>query len=290
VAYAVLAALFFGASAPVAKLLLAGWGEVRLAGALYLASGIGLLLVRAVKGGRPSLRWQDVPWLLGAVVSGGLAAPVLLLFGLRLTTAHAGSLLLNLEVVFTAALAILFFRERLSTREFVAVAVLMAGAGAVGLGSAGAKEAASPILGGILVAAACFAWGVDNNLTRRVSERNPLEVAGVKGLVAGIVNSVLGWALGEPVPRDAASLAGAAMLGFVSYGLSLVLFVLALRRLGAARTSAYFGAAPLSGLALSWILLREVPGWITLAGGAAIVGGTLALSFAAKSGEFKEAL
>jgi drug/metabolite transporter (DMT)-like permease len=281
VAFAVLAALLFGASAPFAKALLGSWGELRLAGALYLSSGLGLLLIRIPMGGAFSLRRADLPSLLGAIAFGGLAAPVLLLFGLRLTTAHAGALLLNLEVAFTAALALLFFRERLSKRELVAIGVLTAGAAAVGAGTAGVKEATNPVLGGLLVAAACFAWGVDNNLTRRISDRHPLEVAGFKGLAAGAMNTVLGIALGQDAPRGWAPLAQAALLGFFCYGLSLALFVLALRRLGAARTSAYFGAAPLSGLALSWILLKEVPGWVTLAGGAAILAGTLSMAYAA---------
>lgn len=284
-AYALLAALLFGVSAPLAKALLGGWGEVRLAGALYLSSGLGLLGIRALMSGGMTLRREDLPCLLGAIAFGGFAAPVLLLLGLRWTTAHAGALLLNLEVVFTAALAVIFFRERLSRRELTALALLLAGAAAVGLGTAGAKEAANPILGGLLVAGACFAWGVDNNLTRRIADRNPLEVAGIKGLVAGSVNTALGVAIGQKAPGSWAPLTQAALLGLFSYGLSLVFFVLALRRLGAARTSAYFGAAPLGGLALAWILLEEVPAWITLAGGAAIIAGTLPMALATKPAE-----
>jgi drug/metabolite transporter (DMT)-like permease len=187
--------------------------------------------------------------------------------------------------VFTVILAILFFQERISRKEIAALTVLVGGAAAVGLGTAQAGEASNPVLGALLVAAACLAWGLDNNLTRRISDRSPLEIAGIKGLAAGAVNTGLGLALGQSAPDRWAPVAWAALLGFFSYGLSLVLFILALRRMGAARTAAYFGTAPLSGVVLSWILLGEVPGWTSALGGAAVVAGGIGMALASYRSE-----
>ncbi|MDL2353897.1 MAG: DMT family transporter [Pseudomonadota bacterium] len=282
VLYALLAAALFGASTPFAKTLVGQVEPVMLAGLLYLGSGVGLLacfIVRAVvQRGRPdqhlpvALSAPDLPWLGGAIVAGGIAGPVLLMLGLRLMPASSASLLLNMEGVLTALLAWFVFKENFDRRILLGMLLIVA-AGALlswqQMPVAGAPWGAFAIVG------ACLCWAIDNNLTRKVSASDPLQIAAIKGLAAGAVNLVIALALGAALPA-AARIGLAAAVGFCGYGLSLVMFVLALRHLGTARTGAYFSAAPFVGAALALPMLGEVPGagfWIA----AALMGAGLAL-------------
>lgn len=259
---ALAAAVLFGASTPLAKLLTGAVPPVLLAGLLYLGSGIGLLggwLWRR-RAGRErreaALARRDVPWLAGAVLTGGVLGPVLLMLGLTHVAATSASLLLNLEGVFTALLAWFVFRENFDRR--IALGMLLIVAGGVLLAwtdETGARV--SPWA--LAIAGACLAWAIDNNLTRRVSAGDPVQIAGLKGLVAGLVNTGIALSMGHAWPGAATTIA-AGMVGLLGYGVSLVLFVLALRRLGAARTGAYFSIAPFIGAVLSLVLLREAPG------------------------------
>lgn len=263
IGYALLAAALFGASTPLAKLLLDHTAPVALAALLYLGSGIGLLLCFAVRarrrrvgGERPAgLIRADLPWLGGAIASGGVAGPVLLLYGLAVTPASSAALLLNMEGVLTALLAWFVFRESFDRRLFAGM-VLIVVAGVL------LSWEQTPILGvpwgALAIVGACLCWGIDNNLTRKVAASDALQIACVKGLVAGSVNLALAWALGAHLPAVSLALA-AGVVGFAGYGLSLVLFVLALRHLGTARTGAYFSAAPFVG-ALIALLLGDAPG------------------------------
>ncbi|MFU8855770.1 MAG: EamA family transporter [Deferrisomatales bacterium] len=265
------AAVLFGASTPFSKLLLARIDPVTLAGLMYLGAGVGLLGWRAAAAGlrrgvprEPSLGRRDLPWLAGAVVTGGVAAPILLLAGLRELPAATASLLLSLEGAFTAVLAWGFFGEHLGRRVAAGVLSITAGGFVLAWAPGGGPPAAG---GAVFVAAACLAWAVDNNLTRRVAAGDPLQVAGVKGLAAGAVSLVLGrWAGGELPGPGAAAAAGA--VGLVTYGVSLAFFVLALRHLGAARTVGYFSVAPFVGAGLSLLLPGEGVTAALLAGGA----------------------
>ncbi len=248
VAAALGAALLFGAGTPLAKLLLNGVSPWLLAGLLYTGSGIGLSLYRIfTKATRVKLARAEVPWLLGAVMAGGVLAPVLLMLGLKELPASGASLLLNAEAVFTALLAWFAFKENFDRR--IALGMLCIVAGAVVLSWQGELRLAGawPTLA---VLGACFAWGVDNNLTRKVSLTDATWIAAVKGLVAGAVNLTLAFSLGATLP-PLASLASALVLGFFAYGVSLALFVVALRHLGAARTGAYFSVAPFFGAVLA---------------------------------------
>jgi drug/metabolite transporter (DMT)-like permease len=256
---ALLSAALFGASTPFAKLLLGdGLNPFVLAGLLYLGSGLGLMTVAAARRGRGAqsseapLRRGDRPWLALVVLSGGVAAPALLMLGLTTTPAAAASLLLNLEGLATMAIAWLVLRENVDHRLLVGVAAILAGA--VVLSWQGGPGEIS--WGAVAIAGACLGWGIDNNLTRRLSAADPVQIAMIKGLVAGAVNIVLGLGLGARLPAPTA-LGAAAMLGFVGYGISLVLFVLALRHLGAARTGAYFSTAPFIGATLAVVMLGE---------------------------------
>jgi drug/metabolite transporter (DMT)-like permease len=251
------AAMLFGASTPFAKQWVGGLSPFVLAGLLYLGSGIGLALVRAVRDRglrRPRLPAGEWGWLLGAIGFGGVLGPLLLMIGLARSEAATASLLLNLEAVLTAALAWLVFKENADRR--IVLGMLLIVAGGVLLSWSHPGSSGNSWLGPLAIAGACLAWAIDNNLTRKVSASDALFVAGSKGLVAGSINTLLGLALGAQLPPPAQALP-AMLVGFFGYGLSLVLFVLALRGLGSARTGAYFSTAPFIGAAISILLFGE---------------------------------
>jgi drug/metabolite transporter (DMT)-like permease len=259
---ALLAALLFGASAPVAKLFLTTLSPLELAGALYLGSGVGLALWRsgriifrnAPKTEAP-LKNSDWRWLVGAILSGGVVAPLLLMAGLESTPAASASLLLNLEGVLTALLAWFAFHENFDSRILIGMIAIVAGGLLL---SWNPGEGLGFSWGALSIVGACFCWAIDNNLTRKVSASDPAQIAMFKGLSAGTVNLATGLLLSERAPAIS-SLLGAGILGFLSYGVSLSCFVLALRDLGTARTSAYFSTAPFIGVILSLVLLHEIP-------------------------------
>ncbi len=264
--------MLFGASTPFAKTLVGQMPPVALAGVLYLGSGIGLLacygaraLVQRKAQGQPiRLTRADVPWFAGAVAAGGIAGPLLLMVGLLSVSASSASLLLNMEGVLTSLLAWFVFKENVDRR--IVIGMLLIVAAGVLLAFEQAPLAGLP-WGALAIVGACLCWGIDNNLTRKVSASDPLQIAAAKGLVAGTVNLSIGLAMGATLPA-APTVLLAGVVGFCGYGLSLVLFVLALRHLGTARTGAYFSAAPFAGAALSLVLLGEVPGplfWIAAA-------------------------
>lgn len=253
------AALLFGASTPLAKMLAGQVTPLLLAGLLYVGSGLGLgawWWMRRSRGGASGIPRVDWGWLAGAIGFGGMLGPALLMAGLARTDAAAAALLLNLEAVFTALIAWWVFKEN-ADRDVVAgmVAIVIGGV----LLSWAPGGAASWSSGALLIAAACACWAIDNNLTRQVSSHDAMAVAALKGLVAGACNTALALATGAalpPWPAVAASLG----VGFVGYGLSLTLFVLALRQLGAARTGAYFSVAPLFGVLISLAIWPALPG------------------------------
>ncbi|QTH25033.1 EamA family transporter (plasmid) [Rhizorhabdus wittichii] len=256
---AMLSALLFGASTPFAKLVLGnGVNPWLLASLLYLGSGMGLALVHQVRKaiGRgeaeaPLVR-SDLPWLALVILCGGAIAPVLLMVGLATTAASTASLLLNLEGLATLAIAWLVFGENVDRRLLIGATAILGGAvllswrgGPVGGG-----------LGMLSIAGACLAWGIDNNLTRKLSSADPVQIAMLKGLAAGTVNFMLALTLGASLP-PVPVIAGAALIGFLGYGVSLVMFVLALRHLGTARSGAYFSTAPFIGAVLAVAIFGE---------------------------------
>jgi drug/metabolite transporter (DMT)-like permease len=258
VLYALGASALFGASTPFAKLLLGEVSPLVLAAILYLGSGLGLAAWLALRPGTQraaGFNASDWPWIAAAILAGGVAGPVLLMYGLALSDAASASLLLNLEAVLTAVIAWTVFRENVDRRVFAGMAAIVAGGVVL---SAGAAPRAEGLLGAALVAAACLAWAIDNNLTRRVSGGDAATLACLKGLAAGAVNLALAVAVGAPLPA-AAGWIGAGLLGFLGYGVSLTLFIVALRHLGAARTGAYFSVAPFFGAALALAMLGERP-------------------------------
>jgi drug/metabolite transporter (DMT)-like permease len=258
---ALASAALFGASTPLAKLLLGdGVDPWLLAGLLYLGSGAGLSAVRLARRSfglgqaEAPLRRADAPWLALVVLAGGMAGPLLLMVGLAATPASTAALLLNVEGLATMAIAWVVFRENVDRRLLLGAFAILAGAvllswqgGPTGVG-----------IGALAILGACVAWGIDNNLTRRLSSADPVQIAAIKGVVAGAANLGLALARGAHLPSSA-GIAAAGVVGFFGYGVSLVLFVLALRHLGTARTGAYFSTAPFLGSALSLVLFREAP-------------------------------
>ncbi len=255
--FALFSAVLFGASTPLAKSLLVSVDPWMMAGLLYLGAGIGLA---ALNVGRPliglpaveaPLRRMDLPWLGLAVLAGGLAGPLFLMFGLSVSDAATASLLLNLEGLATMAIAWIVFRENVDRRLLLGALAILAGAVVISWDGQATLQ-----WGAVLIAGACLCWGVDNNVTRKISSSDPVQIAMIKGLVAGSLNLIIALTNGAHIPAPDL-VAAICAIGFLGYGISLALFVLALRHLGTARTGAYFSLAPFVGAILAIVMLSE---------------------------------
>lgn len=262
---ALIAALLFGASAPLAKLLLGEVAPIPLAAFLYLGSGIGLLGVKLFQrinqqgiNDEAQVEKSDFKWLLGAIVAGGVAAPITLLFSLKNTPAATASLLLNFEGVATTLIAFFAFKESISLRAWWAIALITVASIFLSI-NLNAEWGFS--LGALGIISACVLWGVDNNFTRNISAKDPLVIVTIKGLGAGSFSLIMALFLGNNLPSWEVIL-GALVLGSLSYGASIVLFIHAMRGLGAARTSALFSTAPIAGIVLSILIFQEFPSWL----------------------------
>ncbi|TMQ53708.1 MAG: EamA/RhaT family transporter [Candidatus Eisenbacteria bacterium] len=279
----ILAAVAFAASVPATKLLLADVAPLALSGVLYISAGslcAGLAWLSGrtgtAMGGTNSVRGAEWVWLLGAVVSGGVLAPLLLFLGLREVSGHVAGLLLNFEAVFTVGLGVLLSGEYLGHRGWLgAVAILL---GAVLLSLPHAEPASIPTrwAGIALVIGACALWGLDNNLTQRVSLRDARQIVAIKGLAGGITSLSLAAAFGGFGHWNAIRVLIALAVGAVSFGLSIALFVRGLRQLGVIQTGMLFALAPGFAAILSWALLREtIAAWGLLALGSMTAGALL---------------
>lgn len=271
---ALLAALFFGASAPLSKLLLNDVPPVLLAAFLYLGSGTGIAILRMRRRrAEADLRRADWPWLLGAILSGGVAAPIVLMFSLQSTPASTASLLLNFEGVGTTLIALLAFREAIGGRAWAAIlAITFASI----LLSTDFSQSWGLSPGALGVIGACFLWGLDNNLTRNISDKDPLAIVAWKGLLAGAFSLCLGMLLRNPIP-SLERIAVILLIGFICYGLSTMLFIQSMRGLGAARTSALYGTAPLAGVLIAILIFRELPSPLFLVAALLALGGAFLL-------------
>ncbi len=258
------AALLFGASAPLAKLFVGGVPALLLAGLLYLGSGLDLSVLLILRWARERVSGQaatqlgiprkEIPWLLGAIVFGGMLGPALLMLGLTHTSGTAASLFLNVEGVLTAVIAWMVFKENADRPIVLGMVAIVAGGVLLSWEPGGATFSA----GALFILGACLCWAIDNNLTRKVSTNDAMLVAGLKGLVAGACNT--GLALATCARLPALPTVGTSLLvGVFGYGLSLTLFVVALRVLGTARTGAYFSVAPLFGVVISLLIWPEAP-------------------------------
>jgi drug/metabolite transporter (DMT)-like permease len=276
---ALLSALLFGASTPLAKLILGVVDPQVMAGLLYLGAGIGLAFIHFSKDAlrlpvaEAPLGRADLPRLAAVIIAGGVLGPLFLMLGLRRTDASSAALLLNVEGLATMSIAWLVFRENTDRRLLLGAFAILAGAVVLSWQGKAALNG-----GAMLIIAACLCWGVDNNLTRKLSSADPVRIVMLKGLVAGSINLSLGLAQGAALPKLGV-LFGAGLLGFFGYGVSLALFVLALRYLGAARTGAYFSLAPFIGALLAVVLLHEpLTVRLVIAGGLMALGLWLHLS------------
>jgi drug/metabolite transporter (DMT)-like permease len=262
---ALIASLLFGASAPLAKLFLGEIEPIPLAAFLYLGSGIGLLSIKVLQrfnnhslDREARLKPPDIKWLIGAILAGGVAAPIILLFSLKTTPAATASLLLNFECVATTLIAAMVFKESIGRRVLWSIMLITLSSILLSIDLNGGWGIS---LGAFGIIAACVLWGFDNNFTRNISAKDPLSIVTIKGLGAGTFSLGMAITLGNAFPRIGI-IVGAMLLGFVCYGLSIVLFIRAMRGLGAARTSALFSTAPAAGLILSIFLFNESLYWL----------------------------
>jgi drug/metabolite transporter (DMT)-like permease len=255
--FVLLAAGLSGISTPLAKALVGTLSPLLLAGLLYFGSGLGagLLAVTTPKGmtrNETSLTRADIPWVLGTIGFGGVLGPLLYLYGLQRLWASDASLLLNLEAIFTILLACIVFSERINRRfAFGACAIVL---GSVIISLKGI-QAAYDLVGTLAIIGACFCWGFDNNFIRKIAHRSPFQVAGIKGLVAGVIDLLIAlpFVLGSPM----LAIVGALVVGVFSYGFCNVFWSLGLRYLGSARAGAYYSSAPFIGAIISVVLLHE---------------------------------
>ena len=273
--YAILAAALYALNAPVSKLLLQNVPPTMMAGFLYLGAGIGMAvmgLVRSQTGhGKQELRLtkKDLPYTLGMVAL-DIAAPILLMIGLKRTTAANASLLNNFEIVATSLIALLVFREKIGKRLWTAIGLITLSSILLSVEDASSFQFS---FGSLFVLAACICWGLENNCTRCLSKSDPLEIVVIKGFGSGIGSVIIGLVVGETLPLFS-DILKILLLGFVAYGLSIYFYVYAQRDLGAAKTSAYYAIAPFIGVALSFIIFREIPGVLFFIALAIMIAGT----------------
>ena len=257
---AILAAALYAISTPVSKLLLEFIPTTLLAGLLYLGAGVGMgilgagLALAKKRQDEKRLDRSDLPYAIGMIVL-DIAAPILLLLGLATATAENVSLLNNFEIVATALIALLFFGEKISPRLRWAIGLITLASAILSFENIAALDFS---LGSLFVLLAAVCWGLENNCTRRLSEKDPLQIVVVKGLCSGAGSLIIGLALGQRA-YDALAIFGALLLGFVAYGLSIFVYVYAQRHIGAAKTSAYYAIAPFIASALSLVMFRELP-------------------------------
>ena len=263
---AVLAAGLYALSSPFSKLLLPFMPSTLMAGFLYLGAGLGMTAFALGKkaAGRPEsearLTLQELPYTIAMIVL-DIAAPISLLFGLTMTTAANASLLNNFEIVATAIIALLIFKESISTRLWLGILFVTASCTLLSFEDISSLQFNA---GSLFVLLACILWGIENNCTRKLSSKDPLEIVMVKGIFSGLGSVMIGLVCGERI-LHLWTIPLVLLLGFVAYGLSIYFYVYAQRLLGAARTSAYYAIAPFIGAFLSLIIFREVPGVLFLA-------------------------
>ena len=258
--WAVLAAALYAVNAPVAKLLLEDVEPAMMAGLLYLGAGAGMLLLGIARRGtgrggeEKRLARRDLPYTAGMIAL-DIVAPVFLMFGLTMTTSANASLLNNFEIVATAMIALLIFREKISLRLWMGILFVTLSCAVLSFEDLSSLRFSH---GSLLVLLAAVCWGFENNCTRKISSKDPLEIVLLKGIFSGCGSIVIGLCTGERVTA-VWSIAAVLCVGFVAYGLSIYFYVYAQRLLGAARTSAYYAVAPFIAAAFSLIIFREIP-------------------------------
>lgn len=269
VGFAILAAALYALNAPLSKVLLGQVPARMMAALLYLGAGAGMLLLRLVQKSAGKaysevpLTRKELPYTIAMVVL-DVAAPIFLMLGLTGTSAASASLLNNFEIVATSLIALLIFRERISKRLWLAIGLVTLSSIVLSLEGGGSLQFS---LGSLLVLLACCCWGLENNCTRALSEKDPLEIVVVKGFGSGLGAMIVALVCGDQLPQLLPAL-GALALGFVAYGLSIFFYIYAQRTLGAAKTSTWYAVSPFIGVGLSLVIFRQIPGltfWLALA-------------------------
>ena len=258
--WAILAAALYAVNAPVSKLLLRDATPAMMAAMLYLGAGIGMLLLgmarQRLKIGKneQKLTRKDLPFAVGMIVL-DIAAPICLMIGLTSTTSANASLLNNFEIVATSVIALLVFKEAIGKRLWLAIGLITLSSVILSVEDASSLHFSA---GSLFVLLACVCWGFENNCTRMMSQSDPLEIVVLKGFGSGLGSLAIAFAVGEQLPPLRLILC-ALLLGFVSYGLSIFFYVYAQRKLGAAKTSAYYAFSPFIGVLLSLLIFQEIP-------------------------------
>ena len=274
IVYAFLAAVFYAVNVPVSKVLLRSVGPTMMAALLYLGAGIGIgLLSLANKKDRAvseRLSKKDLPYVLGMIIL-DMAAPIFLMLGISLGTSANASLLGNFEIVATTVIALFVFKEAVSKRLWAAIALITLSSALLSLEG---TESFSFSYGSLFVLAAAVCWGFENNCTRKISSKSTYEIVVLKGIFSGLGSLIIALTKGEALP-GAGHIALAMLLGFVAYGLSIFLYVRAQSVLGAAKTSAYYAAAPFVGAFLSFVFLKEKLSWTYAAALAVMIAGSV---------------
>jgi len=269
--HAVLAAALYAVSIPFSKLLLVEVPPTMLAAFLYIGAGIGMAVLGAVKKnrGEEPLKRSDIKYTISMVVL-DIVAPILLMLGLKFSPAANASLLNNFEIVATAVIALVVFGETVGKRLWTAIALITLSSILLTLDTA---EGFSFSFGSLLVLGATVCWGIENNCTRQIADKDPLQIVMIKGLGSGLGALVVALVIGERLV-GAGWLLATMLLGFVAYGLSIYYYTYAQRVIGAARTSAYYAIAPFIGVVLSMLILGERPNWIFFVALAIMLVGT----------------
>lgn len=257
--FAILAAALYSINSPISKLLLKDVTPTMLASFLYLGAGIGLLITgiimklckKDIK--ETSLTKKDLPFTIGMILL-DIAAPIFLMMGLNYTTAANASLLNNFEIVATSIIALFIFKEYISKKLWLAIILVTTSSVILSF----EISSLSFSIGSIFVLLACICWGMENNCTRMLSSKNPMQIVVLKGVFSGLGSYIIALILGERIP-DIIFIIIALSVGFVSYGLSIFFYIYAQRDLGAAKTSAYYAIAPFIGAFLSLIIFRQLP-------------------------------
>ena len=259
---AVLAAALYAINSPFSKLLLGYMPSTLMAGFLYIGAGMGMVVIALVRKVKKSEREEekitraDLPYTLAMIVL-DIAAPIFLLLGLLHTTAANASLLNNFEIVATAVIALMIFKERISPRLWFGILFVTASCLLLSFEDI---SSISFSFGSLFILLACVCWGIENNCTRRLSSKDPLEIVLLKGIFSGLGSVIIGFCIGERI-TVLWSIFAVLILGFVAYGLSIFFYVYAQRILGAARTGAYYAVAPFIGTLLSLLIFRELPSY-----------------------------
>lgn len=257
---AILAAALYAINSPLSKILLEYMPSTLMAGFLYVGAGLGMGIIAIIRKARKTektearLTKKELPFTIAMIVL-DIAAPICLLFGLKFTTAANASLLNNFEIVATALIALVVFKEKISLRLWLGIIFVTVSCAILSVEDITQLQLS---YGSLFILLACVCWGVENNCTRKISSKDPLEIVLLKGIFSGLGSIIIGLCLGEKI-TVLWSVFAVLGVGFVAYGLSIFFYVYAQRLLGAARTSAYYAVAPFIGTLLSLIIFQELP-------------------------------